>query len=60
MTAHPKSACLHDGEQADVSTYGDLGRATRQLLCTDCGGTREESYDWHAHFGMPRPEEVRL
>jgi hypothetical protein len=59
VTTEEKTTCPHDAEQADFSTYGDLGRAIRQVFCAGCGEIREEPYDWYAHFGLPRPEGAR-
>lgn len=44
-------ACEHTDE-ADISTWGNLGHDVQTLICLHCGETRETPYDWAAHFGL--------
>lgn len=43
----PAVPCEHDGEQFDVTTWGDLGNGVRRWLCQTCGGDHT----------VPTPEE---
>lgn len=47
-------SCGHADEE-DISTFGDLGRGVRTLICVRCGRECELPYDWKAHFGYPGP-----
>jgi transcription elongation factor Elf1 len=54
-----KHNCPHEGEQVEVSTYGDLGRSVQRLVCLGCGQVHEVPYDWSARFGMAANQGAR-
>jgi hypothetical protein len=48
--------CGHDNE-ADVSTWGDMGRGVQVRLCLVCGESCEVPHDWVAFFGRAASAE---
>jgi predicted Fe-S protein YdhL (DUF1289 family) len=50
--------CKCSAEQIEVPTHGDTGTGRMPYVCSGCGQSYSEPYDWKAAFGGESVDEV--